>query len=108
MVGEPVICAICHLPIEEGSGRYRTEEGDVHQECYECKYDKRARPGNVPNILSGVVHEVGEGFIVLSGGIRVRVPSSVMPPDMSPGTRVTVNARLRGAEWVAEDIVVKD
>jgi len=43
--GGPLICAICHLPIEYGSGRYRTEAGDVHKECYERKYGKPARPG---------------------------------------------------------------
>jgi hypothetical protein len=30
----PVICAICKRPIPSGSGRYRTKEGDVHEECY--------------------------------------------------------------------------
>jgi CheY-like chemotaxis protein len=30
----PVICAICKRPIPPGSGRFRTEEGDVHEECY--------------------------------------------------------------------------
>jgi CheY-like chemotaxis protein len=31
---DPVICAICKRPIPPGSGRYRTKEGDVHEECY--------------------------------------------------------------------------
>lgn len=58
------------------------------------------------NVLSGIVHEVGEGFSVLSGGIRISVSSRIMPDELSQGVRVTVNARLRGAEWVAEDIAV--
>jgi hypothetical protein len=34
-------CAICGRPIVPGSGRYRTEEGDVHEECYEKRYGKK-------------------------------------------------------------------
>ena len=45
MVDEPVLCVICLLPIEPGSGRYRTDEGDAHEDCYERKYGKPARPG---------------------------------------------------------------
>ena len=63
----------------------------------------------MPNILSGLVREVGDGFIVLANGLRIAVSSRVAPEGLVPGVRVTVNARLRGAvEWVAEDIVVKD
>ena len=58
-------------------------------------------------ILSGTVKEVGSGFIVLSGGTRVAVSSRVVPDRLAQGARVTVNARLRGAEWIAEDIVVE-
>jgi hypothetical protein len=62
----------------------------------------------MPNVLSGIVLEVADGFIVLAGGIRITVSSRVVPDGLAPGVRVTVSARLRGAEWVAEDIVVKD
>jgi hypothetical protein len=58
----------------------------------------------MPNVLSGVVLEVGDGFIVLAGGIRIAVSSRVVPDGLAQGVRVTVNARLRGTEWVAEDI----
>jgi hypothetical protein len=58
-------------------------------------------------VLSGIVLEVGDGFIVLSGGTRIAVSSRVLPDGLAKGVRVTVNARLRGAEWVAEDIMVK-
>jgi hypothetical protein len=34
-------CAICGRPIVPGSGRYRTEEGDVHEECYQKRYGKK-------------------------------------------------------------------
>ena len=34
-------CVICGRPIVPGSGRYRTEEGDVHEECYEKRYGKK-------------------------------------------------------------------
>ena len=61
----------------------------------------------MPNVLSGIVLEVCDGFIVLSGGTRIAVSSRVLPDGLTKGVRVTVNARLRGAEWVAEDIVVK-
>lgn len=60
------------------------------------------------SVLSGTVDEVGEGFIVLGGGIRVSVSSRVRPEGLGPGDRVTITARLRGVEWVAEDIQVKD
>lgn len=62
----------------------------------------------MPNVLSGMVHEVGEGFIVLAGGIRIAVSSRVRPDRLSPGNRVTITARLRGSEWVAEDIQVQN
>ena len=61
----------------------------------------------MPNVLSGIVLEVADGFI-LTGGIRITVSSRVVPDGLAQGVRVTVSARLRGAEWVAEDIVVKD
>jgi hypothetical protein len=62
----------------------------------------------MPNVLSGIVLEVADGFIVLTGGIRITVSSRGVPDGLAQGGRVTVSARLRGAEWVAEDIVVKD
>jgi hypothetical protein len=61
----------------------------------------------MPNVLSGIVLEIGDGFIVLAGGIRIAVSSRV-PDGLAQGVQVNVTARLRGAEWVAEDIVVKD
>jgi hypothetical protein len=60
----------------------------------------------MPNVLSGTVREVGEGFIVLGTGIRITVSSRVRPEGLAEGDRVNVAARLRGAEWVAEDIQV--
>jgi hypothetical protein len=60
----------------------------------------------MPNVLSGVVDELGDGFIVLVGRIRVAVSSRVLPRGLAPGASVTITARLRGAEWVAEDIQV--
>ena len=62
----------------------------------------------MPNVLSGTILETGDGFIVLSGGTRIAVSSMVMPDGLAQGVRVTVTARLRGAEWVAENIVVND
>jgi hypothetical protein len=62
----------------------------------------------MPNFLSGLVREVGDGSIVLASGLRIAVSSRVLPDGLAPGVKVTVTARLRGAEWVAEDIVVKD
>jgi hypothetical protein len=58
--------------------------------------------------LSGIVLDVAEGFIVLSGGTRVSVSTRVKPDDLAKGVLVTIQARLRGTEWVADDIVVKD
>jgi hypothetical protein len=55
----------------------------------------------------GVVEEVGEGFIVLGGRIRIAVSSRVRPEGLGQGALVTVTARLRGAEWVAEHIRVQ-
>lgn len=58
----------------------------------------------MPNVLSGTVREVGEGFIVIGAGTRITVSSRVRPDGLAQGVRVIVSARLRGAEWVAEDI----
>ena len=38
---EVSICVIGKRPIDPGKGRFRTEEGDAHEECY--KQD-RSRP----------------------------------------------------------------
>ena len=62
----------------------------------------------MPNVLSGIVSEVGEGFIVLKGGTRITVSSRIFPAGLIKGTRVRVSARPRGDEWVAEDIAVED
>lgn len=58
----------------------------------------------MPNVLSGTVDVVGE----LGGGIRITVSSRVRLDNLAQGDRVRITARLRGAEWVAEDIQVKD
>jgi hypothetical protein len=60
----------------------------------------------MPYVLSGTVREVGDGFIVLGTGIRITVSSQVRPEGLAEGDRVNIAARLRGAEWVAEDIQV--
>jgi len=62
----------------------------------------------MPNVLSGVVVEVGSGFIVLRGGTRIAVSSKILPEGLAQGVQVIVQARLKGAEWVAENIVVKE
>jgi hypothetical protein len=31
---EVSVCVICKRPIAPGEGRFRTEEGDAHEECY--------------------------------------------------------------------------
>ena len=40
--GPPIPCAICQRPIPPGRGLYRTEQGDVHEECYQeqCRKPK--------------------------------------------------------------------
>ena len=58
----------------------------------------------MPNVLSGTVREVGEGFIVLGQSTRIVVSSRVRPEGLAEGVRVVVSAWLRGAEWVAEDV----
>lgn len=58
----------------------------------------------MPNVVSGTVREVGEGFIVVGVGTRVIVSSRVRPEGLAEGARVIVSAWLRGAEWVAEDV----
>lgn len=62
----------------------------------------------MPSTVSGFVREVGEGHIVLGGGTRIAVWSRVRPEGLAPGIQVVVSARLRGAEWVAEDVQVKN
>jgi hypothetical protein len=54
--------------------------------------------------LGGIVLDVAEGYIVLSGGTRVSVSSRIKPDDLVKGVLVTIQARLRGTEWVADDI----
>ena len=58
-------------------------------------------------ILSGTVREVGEGFIVLDGGSRVKVSSRVRPDGLAAGAVVSVKALLREGEWIAEDVEVR-
>jgi hypothetical protein len=58
----------------------------------------------VSSTLGGVVQERGDGFIVLGAGIRIRFTSQIFKGDLAPGSRVIVKARLRGSEWVADDI----
>ena len=41
----PIPCAICQRPIPPGGGRYRTEQGDVHEECYQ---EQRRKPKPSP------------------------------------------------------------
>jgi hypothetical protein len=67
---------------------------------------KRLAP--VPNVLSGIVYEVGEGFIVLNGGTRITVSSRISSAGLIKGTRVRMSARPLGSEWVAEEIAVED
>ena len=35
------MCAICKRAILPGSGRYRTDEGDVHEECYQERHGRK-------------------------------------------------------------------
>ena len=42
--------------------------------------------------LSGIVLDVAEGFIVLSGGTRVSVSTRVKPDDLAKGVLVTIQA----------------
>ena len=60
----------------------------------------------MPNVLSGTVREVGDGFIVLGQGTRIRISSRVRPEGLAEGVRVIVSARPRGEEWIAEDVQV--
>lgn len=46
--------------------------------------------------LNGVVHKVGEEFMIFRSGIRIRVSSRVRPEDLRQGARVIVKARLQG------------
>jgi hypothetical protein len=60
------------------------------------------------SVLSGIVSEVGTGFFVLAAGMRVTVSSRVPTEGVvAPGVRVTVIARRRGIEWVAEQVRVE-
>jgi hypothetical protein len=34
-------CAICKRVILPGSGRYRTKDGDVHEECYQERHGRK-------------------------------------------------------------------
>lgn len=58
----------------------------------------------MPNVLSGTVRDIGEGFIVLGVDTRIVVSSRLRPDGLARGVRVIVSVRLRGAEWVAEDV----
>jgi hypothetical protein len=41
----PILCAICQRPIPPGCGRYRTDKGDVHEECYQ---EQQGKPNPSP------------------------------------------------------------
>ncbi len=41
----PTLCAICKRPILPGRGRYRTEEADVHEECYQGRHGRKPPGG---------------------------------------------------------------
>jgi hypothetical protein len=43
-----ILCAICQRPIPPGRGRYRTEKGDVHEECYEEQQGQPKPPHSAP------------------------------------------------------------
>jgi hypothetical protein len=58
-------------------------------------------------VLSGTVSEVGTGFFVLAAGMRITVSARVATEGVAPGVRVTVIARRRGIEWVAEQVRVE-
>ena len=58
------------------------------------------------SVLVGVVWEIGNGFIRLSAGSQIRVPSHVWQQGLVVGVPVSVRARLLGAEWVADEIVL--
>jgi hypothetical protein len=46
--------------------------------------------------------------MIFRSGIRIRVSSRIRPEDLRQGARVTVKARLQGAEWIAEDVQVEE
>lgn len=60
------------------------------------------------SVLIGVVWEVGDGFIQLSAGSQIRVPLHAWQQRLVVGVRVSIRARLLGAEWVADDIVIEE
>lgn len=41
----PTLCAFRKRPILPGRGRYRTEEGDVHEECYQGRHGRKPLGG---------------------------------------------------------------
>jgi len=41
----PTLCAFHKRPILPGRGRYRTEEGDVHEECYQGRHGRKPLGG---------------------------------------------------------------
>jgi hypothetical protein len=59
------------------------------------------------SLLSGLVTECGEGFIVLGGGTRVVIPAKIPAVGIETGTCVTVTARRVGVKWIAEQLRIE-
>jgi hypothetical protein len=60
----------------------------------------------VSTTLSGVVDEVGDGFVLLKGGMRLTLSSGLLPEVLQKGERVTFAVRTRGTDWIAEDVLM--
>jgi hypothetical protein len=84
-------CAICGRAIGPGGGRCRTEEGDVHEECYETG-TARSLPASL--MPQGELATCTHGWAV---ALAVRGKEhECVPPGNAHRTRVSVSPPRRG------------
>ena len=60
----------------------------------------------VSTTLSGVVDEVGDGFVMLKGGMRITLSDGLLSDVLQKGARVTFAVRTRGTDWIADDVLL--
>jgi hypothetical protein len=102
---QPLRCPRCDRPLWSVLGTTGGWGGGVRTSlaCPQCD---RVTPVSL-SLLSGLVTELGEGFIVLGGGTRIVIPGEISAAGIETGTCVTVTARRAGVKWIAEQLRIE-
>lgn len=64
-------CAICKRPILPGSGRYRTEEGDVHEECCQERHGRKSPTAGAPSSGAATASRASRCRTLTAAGGRI-------------------------------------